>query len=294
MRRAMRSRFWSSVSGMKFSMVSQLHFPNRAALDAFFVLGALENGVNKDARRMNLVRIELAEFNEFLDFGNDVVGGSRHHGIEVARGLAIGEIAPAVTFPRFDEREITAQAAFEDVHAAIEFASFFSLGDHRAIARGRVERGNTGTSGTQAFAQRALRIEFDLQFTAQDQLLEEFILSNVGGDHLLDLALLEQHANPEIVDAGVVADDGEVFRAFPADGSDEVFRDAAEAETTHKDGRSVVDLLYGSVGGGDTFVHSMLRSVRRSLLHPVLEQEAVRGVFRPLEMRTLSGGCWSW
>src|SRR6266704_526801 len=115
MRRAMRSRFCSSVSGMKFSTVSQLHFPNRAALDAFFVLGALENGVNKDARRMNLVRIELAEFNEFLDFGDDVVGGRRHHGIEVARGPAIDEIAPAVAFPGFDKRKVATEAALHHV-----------------------------------------------------------------------------------------------------------------------------------------------------------------------------------
>src|SRR5258708_21507318 len=100
---------------MKFSMVSQLHFPNRAALDAFFVLRALENGVHKNSRRMNLIGVKLAQFDELFDFGNNVVGGGSHHGIKVARGLSIDEVAPAVAFPRFDEREIAADGALHDV-----------------------------------------------------------------------------------------------------------------------------------------------------------------------------------
>src|SRR5260370_36929214 len=90
-----------------------------AALDALFVFWALENSVDEDARRMNLIGVELAEFNEFFNFGDDVVGGGGHHGIEVARRLAIDEIAPAVAFPRFDESEIAAQAAFKNVLAAV-------------------------------------------------------------------------------------------------------------------------------------------------------------------------------
>jgi hypothetical protein len=96
---------------MKFSMVSQLHFPNRAALNALFVFLALENGVDKNAGRMNLIGVELAKLDEFFDFDDNVVGGSRHHRIEVARGLSIDQVAPAVAFPRLDKREIAAQPA---------------------------------------------------------------------------------------------------------------------------------------------------------------------------------------
>src|SRR6267378_6874531 len=84
--------------------------------------------------------------------------------------------------------------------------------------------------------------------STQNQLLKEFVFADVGGDHFLDLALLEQHANAEIVDAGVVADDGEVFRAFAADGGDKVFRDATEAEATHEDGGAVGEVGDGGVG----------------------------------------------
>src|SRR6266849_7066045 len=95
--------------------------PHRAALDALFVFGALENGVNENAGRMNLIGVELAKFDKLFDFGDDVVGGGSHHRIEVARGLAVDEIAPAVAFPGFDEREIAADASLHDVHAAVEF-----------------------------------------------------------------------------------------------------------------------------------------------------------------------------
>src|SRR5205807_10636945 len=94
--------------------------------------------------------------------------------------------------PRFDKREIAAQAALHHVHAAVELARLFALRDHRAIAGRRVERGNARASRTQAFAERALRIQLDLQLPAQDELLEELVLAHVGGDHLLDLALLQE------------------------------------------------------------------------------------------------------
>src|SRR5882762_5086014 len=179
MRFAMRSRFCSSVSAMS-------SLPQSAALDALFILGALEDGVYVDAGGVDLVGFELADFHKLFNFGDDVIGGGGHHGIEVARGLAIDEIAPAVAFPGFDESEIAAQATLEDVVAAVEFAGFLSFGDHGAVAGGCVERGDAGSPGAEALAQRALRVQFYLQLPAQDQLLEEFVFADVGGDHLLD------------------------------------------------------------------------------------------------------------
>ena len=40
-------------------------------------------------------------------------------------------------------------------------------------------------------------------------------------------------ADAEVVDAGVVADNGEIFCAFAADRGDQVLGDAAEAEAAH-------------------------------------------------------------
>ena len=65
------------------------------------------------------------------------------------------------------------------------------------------------------------------------------VLADVGGDHLLDLPGLEQEAEAEVVDAGVVGGDGEVLHTAVADGGDEVLRDAAEAEAAGGDGHAV-------------------------------------------------------
>src|SRR5947207_9590170 len=118
---------------------SRSHLPGGAAFDSLFVVRTLEDGVDEDAGSMNLIGVELAEFHELFDFGDHMVGSGGHHGIEVARGLAVDEIAPAVTFPSFDEGEIAADGALHNVLAAVEFASFFSVSHHGAVSRGRVE-----------------------------------------------------------------------------------------------------------------------------------------------------------
>src|SRR2546421_3511144 len=246
---------------------SRSPLPGGAAFDSLFVVRTLEDGVDEDAGSMNLIGVELAEFHELFDFGDHIVGSGGHHGIEVARGLAVDEIAPAVTFPSFDEGEIASDGALHDVLAAVEFASFFSVSHHGAVSRGRVERGYAGATGAEALAEGALWIQFHLQCPAENELLEELVFTDVGGDHFFDLAPLEQQADAEIVDAGVVADDGQVLYTFAADSSDEVFWDATQTEAAHEDGCAVVDLLNGGVGGGDAFVHTVLRSVRGSLLH---------------------------
>src|SRR6202521_25762 len=115
---------------------------------------------------MNLIGVELAKFDEFFDFGDDVVGGGGHHWIEVARGLAIDEIAPAVALPGFDEGEIATQCSFKDVLTPAEFAGFLAFGNHGAVAGGCVKRWNTRSPGADALREGALRVQFDLHFAA--------------------------------------------------------------------------------------------------------------------------------
>src|SRR5216683_3865198 len=143
-------------------------FAHRSALDFFLVVGALEDGVHEDAGGVYLVGRELAKFHELFDFGDHVIGGGSHHGIEVARGLAIDEIAPAIAFPSFDKREIAAQAALEDVMAAVEFARLLAFGNHGAVAGWCVEGGNTSTAGADALRECALRVQLDLHFATED------------------------------------------------------------------------------------------------------------------------------
>jgi len=208
----------------------------------------LEDGVDEDAGGVDLIGVELAEFDEVFDFGDNVVGGGGHHGIEVAGGFAEDEVAPPVAFPGFDESEVAADGAFEDELAAVEFAGFFAFGDHGAVTGGSVEGGDARATSAEAFGEGTLRIQFELQLAADDELLKEFVFTDVGGDHFLDLAVLKQEADAETVDASVVADYGQVFGAFAADGVDEIFRDAAEAETAHEDGGAVGEVGDGGVG----------------------------------------------
>jgi len=52
------------------------------------------------------------------------------------------------------------------------------------------------------------------------------------------------------------------FVPFAADGGDEILRNAAEAEAAHEDGGAVGEVSDSGVGGGDTFVHSVLWGAR--------------------------------
>ncbi len=192
---------------------------------------------------------------ELFYFSDYIIGSRGHHGIEVARSLAIDEIAPAVALPGFDEGEVATQGALEHVLAAIEFASFFGFGDHGAVAGGCVEGGNAGAAGANAFGEGALRIEFYLYFAAQDELLEKFVFADVGGDHFFDLAILQEQAEAGAVGAGVVAGDGQILGAFAAHGVDQVFGDATEAEAADQDGGAVGESGDGGVSRGYAFIH---------------------------------------
>ena len=70
----------------------------------------------------------------------------------------------------------------------------------------------------------------NLQFAGQILPLELLVLADVRGNHLGDLARLEQLAEAELVDAGVVGDDGQAAHARLAQREDQVLGDAAQAE----------------------------------------------------------------
>src|ERR1700687_5936425 len=135
-----------------------LQLSHSAFLDAFFVICALEDGVDKNSGCVDPVRRKLAEIDQLLNFGDNVIGGGSHHGIKVACGFAIDEIAPAVAFPGFDKREISAEGAFEYVAASVEVASFLAVGDHGAVTGGGVAGGGARSAGAKTFRESSLRV----------------------------------------------------------------------------------------------------------------------------------------
>ena len=146
-----------------------------------------------------------------------IFAGGRHHRVEVARGLAVDEVAGGVALPGLDDGEVGEQAALHHVFLAVELLHFLALGDQRADAGLGVEGRDAGAAGADALGQRALRVEFQLQLAGEELLREQLVLADIGRDHLLDLPRLQKQAQPDAVDAGIVGDDGQILDAGVAD-----------------------------------------------------------------------------
>src|SRR6185295_107708 len=118
------------------------------------------------------------------------------------------------------------------------------------------------------FGERTLRDELDLDLTGEKLPLELLVLPDVGRNHLPDLARAQEHADAEIVDAGVVADDSEVPGAAAVQRRDQRFGNPAQAEAAHHDGRAVGNQGHGLVGAGQNFVHGAFILLVRTCLSP--------------------------
>ncbi len=181
-----------------------------------------------DAGRVDFVGVEFAGFDEVLDLRDrDATrGGGRR--VEVAGACSVDEVAVAVALPGVHERVIGDDAAFEHVGFAVELPGLFRLrreGDaavtvvaqrESAFLDGRAdtcrgeEGGDARTTGAQALGERALRSEFDFEFTGEVLARELLVGADVRRDGAADAALLEQQAEPEAVGTAVVADGLEV------------------------------------------------------------------------------------
>src|SRR6185295_11952119 len=86
-----------------------------------------------------------------------------------------------------------------------------------------------------------LRRELELELAGEELALELLVLADVARDHLSDLARVEELAEAEAVDTGVVRDHGEVLDARVAQRIDQRFGDAAQAEAADGDQLAVAD-----------------------------------------------------
>ena len=121
----------------------------------------------------------------------------------------------------------------------------------------REECGNARAAGANALGESSLRNEVQIDLAVEHHFFQQFVFADVGADVLRDLSGGEQQAHAEAVDAGVVADGGEIFRAFADQRANQVFRDAAQSEPAHHDGGAVEDVSDGFVGIGYDFVHGI-------------------------------------
>ncbi|MNH05207.1 hypothetical protein D3C79_645240 [compost metagenome] len=137
-----------------------------------------------------------------------------------------------VGLPALDDGEVTGDGLFQDVLAALELADFLAVGNRGAIAGGGVERRNAGTTCAHFFGEGALWGQFHFQLATEQLAFELGVFAHVGGDHLANLPVFQQHAQTKTVNAAVVGNHGQALDATPLDFADKVFRDAAQAETT--------------------------------------------------------------
>ncbi len=233
----------------------------------FSGLRMVDEAVDEDAGGVDLVGVELAGLDDDLGFGDGDLAAGGRVGIEVAGGAAVDEVAVGVGLPGFHEREVGEDAALEDVGVAVEVLVLFAVGDERADAGARVEAGDAGAASSHAFGERALRGELDFELAGEELAFELGILSDVAGDHFFDLTGLQEKADAPVVDARVVAGDGEVAHAGVAQSGDEGFGDAAEAEAS--DGQQHVvadDACEGGTGVGIELVEAV--GTRGCHVHP--------------------------
>jgi len=226
-----------------------------ASFDSPFVQLPLDDSFHIDRRRVDLVPIQLADFDQLFDFGNCDFGSCRHHWVEIPRRFSIDQIARLIAFPGLHKGKVGRKTSLHDIGTALELACFFPFGDDRANTGGRVEGGNTGTSGTNPLRECPLRNEFQLDSAVQDHLFQQFVFADVRSDVMHDLPGSEQKAVTNSIDSDIVADGVQILCALADECTNKVFGHAAEAEAADHNRRTIKDVVDGLVGVGKYFVH---------------------------------------
>ena len=175
-----------------------------AKFNTFFKFYALNNSIYKNAGRMNLIRLELADFNQFFHFGHGHFAASGDHRVEIAGGFAIDQIAGFIALPRFYDRHVRVNRLFENKLFAVKSVRVFALGQLGAISRARIKAGDTCAACPKFFSKRALRHQLQLQLVRQYLTLEFLVFTHIRGDHFFYLARLEQKSHAEIIHTGIV------------------------------------------------------------------------------------------
>src|SRR3546814_14484215 len=101
-----------------------------------------------------MVGIDRPRGEQFLDFGDRHAARCRHHRIEIARGLAVDEIALVLAAPRLDDGEIGGQPRLENFALAAEDFFLFAFGAERPDALPPSEWRRVGHDGVRPVRSR--------------------------------------------------------------------------------------------------------------------------------------------
>jgi hypothetical protein len=192
-----------------------------------------------DARCDDVIGIEVARLHQMLDFRHGRLAGRGHHRIEVARGLAVDEVALGVTHPGVNDRKVGDDPAFQNIARAVDFALLLALCDQSAGSGAGEKCRDAGAARADALGQGTLRIEFDLEFAGQVLLREGLVLPDIGRDHFLDLPGVEKEAETDAIDPRIVRDHRQILDPRLADGQNQGLRDTAKSEPPGHDQHAV-------------------------------------------------------
>src|SRR5262245_12283278 len=221
--------------------IGALTLADGALLDVLDRVRHVYDPLDVNARRDDVIGIDVAGLHQLLDFGDSHLGGRGHRRIKIACGLAVDEITLAIGTIGVNNGKIGDKPTLHDVAMAVEVARLFAFGDLRSHASSGEECRNPGTAGTNALGQRALRIEFDLKLAGEILLHESLVLPDIGRDHLLDLPRVEQNAEPLAVGPAIVGNDREVLHAGIADCQDQSLGNAGQAEAAGHDRHAILE-----------------------------------------------------
>ena len=211
-----------------------------AELDPLLVFLALDDPVDINARRVDLIGIEFADFDQFLDLRDADLAAGRDHRVEIPRRFSVDEVAGFIALPCLHQRNLGRDARLEHIFLVAEIFRLFAFGQFRAEAGARVKSRDARAARAQSFRQRALRNQLELEFAREHLPLELLVLAHIGSHHFFHLPRREQNAHPETIHARVVAHDGQSFHAAVVQRRDQILRDAAQPEAAGSDRHVVV------------------------------------------------------
>src|SRR5882672_9185109 len=163
-----------------------------------------------------------------------------------------------VTFAALDmdQRHVAVKRVLEHVSPAADDARFLALREIRAVAGRGEEGGDARARSAHALGEGPLRNDLELDLPGAVGLLEmvRIDLPRIRAEELAHAPGFEERRDPDLAVAGVVVDDGQVFRPLCDQRIDQLFRNARVAEPADEDGRAVSHVGEGGFDRRDDLV----------------------------------------
>ena len=195
--------------------------------------------------RHDVLGVKVAQFGKKGNLHDGRRGGHGHDGPEVARGLAIKQVAPAVGLVRFDQGEVGSNRVLEHIVTPLDGSRLFSVGERGAVARRSEERPNPRARRADALGEVSLGHEFELDFSRVILLVEvpRVDLAGERANHFAHGSTLDEQCKAFVGVPGVVVHNREAGKVSAQESVDQVDGLTGQTEATDHDGRSI-----GNVG----------------------------------------------